>query len=137
MKLILKKLNHSYKISTDTGKTLGSFQLDCDGSYYYYRNEELDGAESSYSLRLIADKLDEVNKPLDDLQKVYFANERKIFELGDSFKKDLINGYSLRGADSFIPIEIGGKERIKRIFNLDEEQYKILEKYYENTNFNT
>ena len=80
MKLILKKLNHSYKVSTDTGKALGSFQMDCDGSYYYYRNEELDGAESSYSLRLIADKLDEVNKHLDDLQKVYFANERKIFE---------------------------------------------------------
>ena len=54
-----------------------------------------------------------------------------------SFKKDLINGYSPRGADSVIPMEIGGKERIKRIFNLDEEQYKILENYYENTNFNT
>ena len=65
------------------------------------------------------------------------VNNKKIFELGDSFKKDLINGYSLRGADSFIPIEIGGKERIKRIFNLDEEQYKILENYFENTNFNT
>ena len=110
MKLILKKLNHSYKVSTDTGKALGSFQMDCDGSYYYYRNEELDGAESSYSLRLIADKLDEVNKPLDDLQKVYFANERKIFE--EKAKKRYEEGLQINVLNSkFVGVWEEDKER--------------------------
>jgi len=59
------------------------------------------------------------------------VNDKKIFELGDSFKKDLILGYSLRGGNSYLPIEIGGKERFRKIFNLTEEQYKILEEYYE------
>ena len=110
MKLILKKLNHSYKVSTDTGKALGSFQMDCDGSYYYYRNEELDGAESSYSLRLIADKLDEVNKPLDDLQKVYFANERSIFE--EKAKKRYEEGLQINVLNSkFVGVWEEDKER--------------------------
>ena len=80
MEIVLEKLNQSYKVLTDTGVELGSFQMDCSGSYGYCRNESLWGFESSYILRAIADKLDEVNKPLDDLQKVYFANERKLFE---------------------------------------------------------
>ena len=80
MEIKLEKLNQSYKVLTDTGKELGSFQMECDGSYGYWRDETLWGFESAYTLRAIADKLDEVNKPLDDLQKVYFTNERKLFE---------------------------------------------------------
>lgn len=80
MEIILEKLNQSYKVLTDTGVELGSFQMECDGSYGYWRNESLCGFESSYILRVIADRLDEVNKPLDDLQKIYFENERKLFE---------------------------------------------------------
>lgn len=80
MEIVLEKLNQSYKVLTDTGVELGSFQMDCSGSYGYWRNETLWGFESSYILRAIADKLDEVNKPLDDLQKLYFQNERKLFE---------------------------------------------------------
>lgn len=76
----LEKLNQSYKVLTDTGKELGSFQMECDGIYGYYRDETLWGFESACTLRAIADKLDEVNKPLDDLQKEYFQNERKLFE---------------------------------------------------------
>ena len=80
MEIVLEKLNQSYKVLTDTGVELGSFQIDCSGSYGYWRNETSWGFESSYILRAIADKLDEVNKPLDDLQKLYFTNERKLFE---------------------------------------------------------
>lgn len=80
MEIKLEKLNQSYKVLTDTGKELGSFQMDCSGSYGYWRDETLWGFESANVLRAIADKLDEVNKPLDDLQKVYFENERKLFE---------------------------------------------------------
>ena len=80
MEIKLEKLNQSYKVLTDTGKELGSFQMDCSGSYGYWRNETLWGFESAYTLRAIADKLDEVNKPLDDLQKIYFENERELFD---------------------------------------------------------
>lgn len=80
MEIKLEKINQSYKVLTGTGVELGSFQMDCSGSYGYWRNQALWGFESSYILRAIADKLDEVNKPLDDLQKVYFDNERKLFE---------------------------------------------------------
>ena len=80
MEIVLEKLNQSYKVLTDTGVELGSFKMECDGSYGYWRNESLWGFESAYTLRAIADKLDEVNKPLDDLQKVYFTNERKMFD---------------------------------------------------------
>ena len=80
MEIILEKLNQSYKVLTDTGVELGSFQMECDGAYGYYRDETLWGFESSYILRAIADKLDEVNKPLDDLHRAYFDSQRKSFE---------------------------------------------------------
>ena len=66
MKLKLKKLNLSYKVFTETDIYLGTFQMDCDGFYYFWKDKDLHGAETSYSLRLIADKLDEVNKPFQD-----------------------------------------------------------------------
>ena len=58
------------------------------------------------------------------------VNDNKIFELGNTFKKDLQLGYSLRGGNNYIPLEIGDKERIKKIFNLDERYGKILDEYY-------
>ena len=67
MKLNLEKLNLSYKVRTETGIYLGTFQMDCDGFYYFWKSEDLHGAETSYNLRLIADKLDEVNKPFQDI----------------------------------------------------------------------
>lgn len=59
------------------------------------------------------------------------VNDSKIFELGDTFKKDLQIGYSLKGGSRYIPLESGGKERIKKIFNLDERFSKIIDEYYE------
>ncbi len=58
------------------------------------------------------------------------VNDQRIFELGNIFKKDLQAGYSLMGGNSYIPLEIGGKERIKKIFNLNERYSNLLDDYY-------
>ncbi len=58
------------------------------------------------------------------------VNDKKIFELGNTFKKDLQAGYSLNGGNNYIPLEIGAKERIKKIFNLNEDYSKILDEYF-------
>lgn len=58
-------------------------------------------------------------------------NDKKIFELGNTFKKDLQLGYSERGANRYIPIESGGEERIKKIFNLDKKYSKLIDEYYQ------
>ena len=46
-------------------KSIGLAVLDVDGYYYFWSNEN-DGLWSSYSLRLIADKLEELNKDWDE-----------------------------------------------------------------------
>jgi hypothetical protein len=71
----LKKLNDSYLLLTETDKELGSFQLDSDGSYYFWENSKLTGCWTGNNLRDIADKLDEVNRPFDEQVKEYFKNE--------------------------------------------------------------
>ena len=59
------------------------------------------------------------------------VNDSKIFELGNTFKKDLQLGYSLRGANNYLPLEkCHDKETVKKIFNLDERYSKILDEYY-------
>jgi hypothetical protein len=72
----LEKLNKSYSVQTITGKEIGSFQLDSNGFYYFWEKSDLNGCWSAYTLREIADKLDEVNKPFDDSVKEYFEKER-------------------------------------------------------------
>jgi hypothetical protein len=62
----LEKLNKSYYVKMDNDKIIGSFQLDSDGSYYFWLSEELEGCWTSHSLREIAMLLDEVNKPFED-----------------------------------------------------------------------
>lgn len=47
------------------GVHLGTFEQDVDG-YYYFWNSKMLGSFASYALRMIADKLDEVNKPWTD-----------------------------------------------------------------------
>lgn len=75
--IVLEKLNQSFRLKTESGKSLGSFQMDPDGSYYFWEDEELTGCWTSQNLREIADKLDEVNKPYNDLLKEYFAKKQK------------------------------------------------------------
>lgn len=57
------------------------------------------------------------------------ANDKKIFELGDTFKKDLQLGYSLNGGNSYLPLVFGDEKRLKKIFNLDKKYSKIIDEY--------
>ena len=62
----LEKIDKSYSVQTITGKEIGTFQLDSNGSYYFWQNKDLNGCWSAYTLIEVADKLDEVNKSFDD-----------------------------------------------------------------------
>ena len=64
-----------YSVYTSRDVLLGTFELDIDGFYYYWENKRLEGSWRSHSLRLIADKLDEVNKPYEDSINEYFKNK--------------------------------------------------------------
>lgn len=66
MNLKLKKNeDRSYDVYFNNGKYLGKFQLDINGDYYYMAKKALYGTYwSSYALRLIADKLDELNREI-------------------------------------------------------------------------
>lgn len=76
----IEKLNSSYFVFADNNKEIGSFQLDVDGSYYFWDNSELTGCWTAQNLKEIARLLDEVNKPFDDQVKEYFDQEKKDFE---------------------------------------------------------
>lgn len=66
--LVLKQNDlGSYYVYTNTGVDIGVFVMDVDGYYYYWPNRQKDGAWSPWMLRDVADKLDEVNKPWDDI----------------------------------------------------------------------
>ena len=63
MNLQVEDVNEFIKeLCTERGRVLGTFERDVDGYFYFWRNEKLTGCDSSYVLRGIADKLDEVNK---------------------------------------------------------------------------
>jgi hypothetical protein len=57
--MTVKKIgNLAYLIKTESGKLLGTFVLDVDGSYYWWQADGLNGAWTSVHLREIAEKLD-------------------------------------------------------------------------------
>lgn len=68
----IEKLNKSYRVKTETDKYLGSFQLDSNGSYYFWVTEELTGCWNSHTLKEIAEKLDEVN---DEFARYFVENK--------------------------------------------------------------
>ena len=74
MAVILKDVNEFIKeLYTEKDKVLGTFEMDVDGYFYFWRNEKLTGCDSSNILRGIADKLDEVNKERDEyLKKIIY-----------------------------------------------------------------
>lgn len=57
-------------------KTIGHAIKDVDG-YFYYQTGEKSGYWSPYDLRLIADCLDELNKPYEEQIKEHFKNENE------------------------------------------------------------
>lgn len=52
-------------------KSVGEFIRDVDGYFYYWPNPSLKGSWNSNALRLISDKLDDVNMELDNKLKIY------------------------------------------------------------------
>lgn len=48
--------------------------MDTDGFFYVAMKREADGREELWYLRAIADKLDELNKPMNDHIDNYFKN---------------------------------------------------------------
>ena len=81
----VEKLNKSYRLFSDNGKEIGSFQLDVNGYYYFYTDEETSGGWESYNLREIADELDKTNKPYRNSIEEYFRKEN---EKRDNCKHD-------------------------------------------------
>ena len=66
--LIHKKTDlGSYYVYTNTDVYIGVFVMDVDGYYYYWPEKEKGGCWSPWMLRDVTDKLDEVNKPWDDI----------------------------------------------------------------------
>lgn len=68
-----------YNVHTSTNKFLGTFELDESGFYNFWCSGR-EGSWSSHSLRLIADKLDDINKPFEEELKKYFDQEARDFE---------------------------------------------------------
>ena len=66
----------SYDVFWENRKHLCYFRLDIDG-YYYFEDVPNSGNWTSYALRQIADKLDEINKPYDDEVNEFFENEKR------------------------------------------------------------
>jgi len=65
------------------------------------------------------------------------VNDKKIFELGNTFKKDIINGYSINGGNEYIEIlTTHNKKTIKKIFNLDIRYSNILDRMYKTAKIN-
>lgn len=66
---LIKRTEASYDVILSNDNLVGEFIQDVDGFYYFWFNEGDYGAWSSNSLRLISDKLDEVNKEwVDDIE---------------------------------------------------------------------
>jgi uncharacterized protein (DUF2164 family) len=56
---------------------LGEFIRDNDGFFYYVDTVKDGGMWSSNSLKMIANKLDEINKPHEDLLNLFFEMSKK------------------------------------------------------------
>lgn len=81
MEIRLEKVNEqAYNVFWSNGKHIGNFEIDNDGMFYFWADDYLAGSWSSYSLRVVADKLDEINKPFKEIVDEYFDQERKDFE---------------------------------------------------------
>lgn len=74
-KLTKEKHGHTYTIKFGD-IVLGWARPEVDGYYYWWDNRELMGCTAAWTLRAIADILDEINKPWDDQINEYFETEK-------------------------------------------------------------
>jgi hypothetical protein len=76
--ITLEKVDeYRYNVLWENGKQIGTFELGIDGMFYFWNNIDSYGSWTSYSLRLIADKLYEINKPFREAIAEYFKKERE------------------------------------------------------------
>lgn len=54
---------------------VGDFVLDVDGYFYFFSKEDTRGGWVSWQLRMLSEKLDELNKPWDDQINEYFKGD--------------------------------------------------------------
>ena len=81
MEIKLEKVNEQeYRVLTNNDLFIGTFELDESGFYSFWNPNHVAGSWSSYSLRMVADKLDEINKPFQETVDEYFDQERRDFE---------------------------------------------------------
>lgn len=77
MELIsLSKIEGGYRVEYENGVYLGDILAKEDGFYDFWPDLK-GGYWPAYLLHVIADKLDELNKPWEDNIAVYFDNETK------------------------------------------------------------
>lgn len=75
--LILKKYSNTfYKVEWDNGVHIGDFEKNVDGFFYWWPVKGKDGSWSSEFLRLIVEKLEELNKKWEEEINNYFKNEQ-------------------------------------------------------------
>lgn len=77
MEIKLEKVNDIQKLLYFKNKCIELFNLQEDGYYVYYVNSPQE-SWSSHSLRAIADKLDEINKPFEEELKKYFEQQQRL-----------------------------------------------------------
>ena len=71
-KLTIEPINeHHHKVLFGE-RIIGNFIMDVDGYYYFTYDTTQNGLWTSYSLRMVADLLDEINKPHEENIKEYF-----------------------------------------------------------------
>ena len=105
-------LNKSYKVLSDNGKEIGSFQLDSDGFYYFLMDEDLIGCWAAHDLREIADELDKVNKPHRNSIEEYF---RKEVEKRDNCKHDFQVVNDFLQIESYVCSKCGFEQEIPKL----------------------
>lgn len=81
MEIRLEKENEQvYKVITSNDLFIGTFKLDIDGMWHFWNPNYVAGSWTPHSLRVVADKLDEINKPFKEVVDEYFDQERRDFE---------------------------------------------------------
>ena len=101
MEIKLEKVNEKvYKVITSNDLNIGTFELDVDGFWHFWNTDYIAGSWSSHSLRTIADKLDEINKPYKEVVDEYFKQENLtvncscgdgVKELGENYCRSCLN----------------------------------------------
>ncbi|WP_396180280.1 hypothetical protein [Flavobacterium sp.] len=79
-----KRSIKEYSVYFGEDKYLGTFKLDVNGEFYFWGVDNyLASCWSSHFLRLIADKLDEVNKPFEKELEMCFRKEDNKLKIED------------------------------------------------------